>query len=156
MNFKVKLLPAILSILLCQLISHIRATLFVFLIEDTSIFQDCKNEPDYLAVTKVVDMSNLNVEILDDRVHMEGSFTVNWEADPDDRVEFKTELFKYERGSWQPTIFTMVQKDFCKTLFDEGDAWYTAWMQFVEPENQKCINQKGVSEFYDFFLVLKC
>lgn len=151
-----KLLPAILSILLCQFISHIQATLFVFLIEDTSIFQDCKNEPDYLAVTKVVDMSNLNVEILDDRVHMEGSFTVNWEADPDDRVEFKTELFKYERGSWQPTIFTMVQKDFCKTLFDEGDAWYTAWMQFVEPENQKCINQKGVSEVNDFFLVLKC
>ncbi|XP_065366857.1 uncharacterized protein LOC135959751 [Calliphora vicina] len=89
------------------------------------------------------DLSNLSVELLDDRVHMEGSFTMLWEADPSDRVELHTDLMKYERGSWQPTVFTMIQKDFCRTLFDESDIWYKTWAQFIDGDDLKCINNKG-------------
>ncbi|KAM7343819.1 uncharacterized protein ACRADG_010735 [Cochliomyia hominivorax] len=141
--FKVKYLATIPIILLCLRISLIRATLFVFLVEDSAIFSDCKNEPDFLGVKDVVDLSDLSVEPLEDSVHLEGSFQMLWDADPNDRIELKSELFKYERGSWQPTVFTMVLKDFCSTLFEEGDAWYTAWMQYVNEEDRKCINNKG-------------
>ncbi|TMW41953.1 hypothetical protein DOY81_012967, partial [Sarcophaga bullata] len=115
------------NLILCLIIGHL----------------DCENEPDYLGVADMMDLSDLKVELLDESVHMEGSVTMLWDADPDDRVELTTEVLKYERGGWQPTVFTMIQKDFCRTLFDEGDIWFKSWAQFIDADDLKCITNKG-------------
>ncbi|KNC23430.1 hypothetical protein FF38_13351 [Lucilia cuprina] len=142
MDIKLKIWLNFLLIMLHQSLI-VQGTLYVYLIEDPAIFQDCKNEPDYLGVADMFDLSNLSIELLDETVHMEGSFTMVWDADPDDRVELHTDLMKYERGSWQPTVFTMIQKDFCATLFDENDIWYKTWAQFIDSDDLKCITNKG-------------
>lgn len=141
-----------LNLILCVLISHLilstKGTLFVFLVESESIFQDCEDEPDYLGVADMMDLSDLKVELFDESVRLEGSIRMLWNADPDDRVELQAEVMKYERGGWQPTVFTMVQKDFCRTLFDEGDIWYKTWAQFIDVDDLKCITNKGVGKEY--------
>lgn len=144
MNFKLRFWQNILVTFLLHN-AHVKGTLYVFLVEDPTIFQDCKNEPDYLGVADMMDLSNLKVELLDESVHIEGSITMLWDVDPDDRVELRADVFKYERGSWQPTVFTIIEKDFCRTLFDENDIWFTTWAQFINGDDLKCITNKGVS-----------
>ncbi|XP_061396318.1 uncharacterized protein LOC133331946 [Musca vetustissima] len=92
-----------------------------------------------------MDMSNLNVEILEDSASLEGYVQMIWDVEPTDRIDFRADLLKSARGGWQPTVFSMVQKDFCSTLFDEDGFWYKAWGQFVDEDDRKCINHKGVT-----------
>ncbi|XP_073847089.1 uncharacterized protein [Musca autumnalis] len=120
------------------------ATIHLFLPEDAAIFSDCDDKTDVLGLDSFLDMSNLKVEILDESASIEGFAEVIWDVEPTDRIDFRADLLKSARGGWQPTVFSMAQKDFCSTLFDEDGFWYKAWGQFVDEEERKCFNNKGV------------
>lgn len=132
-------------LILCNIFSLSHGTIHIFLPEDAGIFSDCDDKPDALGLDSIFDMSNLEVEILEESASLEGYVEVIWDVEPTDRVDFKADLLKSARGGWQPTVFSMVQKDFCSTLFEEDGFWYKAWGQFVDEEDRKCINHKGVS-----------
>lgn len=59
---------------------------------------------------------------------------------PQIRFEFQ----KFQRGTWQPTVFTVIRKDFCSVIFTETEVWYDAITSKVVPEDRHCINEKGV------------
>lgn len=132
-------------LILCDIFSSSHGTIHIFLPEDAGIFSDCDDKPDVLGLDSLFDMSNLEVEILEESASIEGFVEVVWDVEPTDRVDFRADLLKSARGGWQPTVFSMVQKDFCSTLFQEDGFWYKAWGQFVDEEDRKCINHKGVS-----------
>lgn len=137
-------------------VNYAKGTIHLFLCEDESIFSNCDDKPDALGIADIFDMSNLKVEIGDDSVSMEGNFEVVWDVEPTDRIDLKAELLKSARGGWQPTVFSMVQKDLCATLFEEDAMWYKSWGKFVEEDDRKCINHKGVSGSEHYFEVSVC
>ncbi|XP_075166767.1 uncharacterized protein LOC142238921 [Haematobia irritans] len=120
-------------------------TIHLFLPEDPDLFTSCSDKSDVLGLDSIFDMSNLNVEILEESARVEGYVTMIWDVEPTDRIEFRADLYKSARGGWQPTVFSMIQKDLCSTLFEENGFWYNSWGQFVAEEERKCINNKGIT-----------
>lgn len=140
-------------ILLLARIDWTTGTIHLFLPEDPEIFSDCDDKSGVLGLDNFVDMSNLNVEIFDESASLEGFVTMIWDVEPSDRIDFKADLLKSARGGWQPTVFSMIQKDFCRDLFDENGFWFNSWGQFVDEDDRKCINHKGVSYILMYYIL---
>lgn len=57
-------------------------------------------------------------------------------------------MWRYERGSWEPTIFAINEKNFCNVMYNKDQYWYKYWTIHVtnlKEVESKCINHKGVS-----------
>jgi len=57
-------------------------------------------------------------------------------------------IFHYNRGTWEPTVFNVVTRDVCSTIFDKNTYWYTSWFQNLlnaDEIKEKCLITKDVS-----------
>jgi len=54
----------------------------------------------------------------------------------------------YNRGSWEPTLFSLATPDFCAAMFDENQSWFKYWTKYIsnrEEVQEKCFKTRGVS-----------
>jgi len=54
----------------------------------------------------------------------------------------------YNRGSWEPTVFSMATPDFCASMFDENQSWFKYWTKHISNRDEvmeKCFKTRGVS-----------
>lgn len=117
----------------------IQGAFYEFLFDDDEIFSACPGLPGSNGIHDVLDMSNINIEYHEGRVHINGNSTYVWsDVRPTDRIEvcvffFELEenveksfvflqitldILKYRRGAWQPTIFPLHLFDFCREQYN--------------------------------------
>ncbi|KAH8412064.1 hypothetical protein KR222_008334 [Zaprionus bogoriensis] len=135
--------------LLIVLAGSARATKFIFHTETERVFSECIDPPDgeVVDMNGLVDTSEMEFELTSsDTIAISGNITLVWSINPSDRVEAYFGLFKFDRGEWQKTLFSMNVKDFCKVLYDERQHWYKYWTQYVvnaDEVKSKCFNVPG-------------
>ncbi|XP_034127190.1 uncharacterized protein LOC117583114 isoform X2 [Drosophila guanche] len=90
-------------------------------------------------------------------VTLAGSMTSVWNIQPEDRVEMDLALLYFDRGNWQPTVFSLKSKDFCKSMYDEKQFWYKVWTGHVtnsKDVKDKCVHPGTKLEIEQYVLSL--
>lgn len=54
------------------------------------------------------------------------------------------EIFKKERGTWQPTVYSQKRDDACAACFSETEYWYS-YMENTPKDQKTCPFTEGVS-----------
>lgn len=165
MNFQIHCI----WILLTMSWAIIQGAFYEFLFDDDEIFSACPGLPGSNGIHDVLDMSNINIEYHEGRVHINGNSTYVWsDVRPTDRIEvcvfffrirrkywkiilpfafflqITLDILKYRRGAWQPTIFTLHLFDFCREQYNVHSRWYKVWSSNILEHDRKCINNYGV------------
>nr|XP_043066839.1 uncharacterized protein LOC108123116 [Drosophila bipectinata] len=127
-----------------------RASDYELLLEDPDIFSPCTDgPPGSIGVPEAFDLSQLEIEHNGDTLHVTGNVTLTWDVNPKDRITGKVEVFHFNRGNWEPTVFTMSTQDFCSIMYDRNQYWYKMWTGYITNRadvEKKCINTPGVSD----------
>ncbi|XP_016978722.1 uncharacterized protein LOC108044275 [Drosophila rhopaloa] len=121
---------------------------YEFLLEDPDILSPCTDgPPGAIDAREAVDFEHIVINAEADILHVSGNATVNWNVHPTDRITAKLELLHFNRGSWEPTVFTMNAKDFCSIMYDKNQYWYKYWTTYIinrDEVEEKCIKGPGV------------
>ncbi|XP_017143572.1 uncharacterized protein LOC108156558 [Drosophila miranda] len=148
------------AILLLAIVGHSSAGTYELLVADEKIFSDCPNQAKgTLNQHGMFDLSDLNRSMNADGVNIAGSMTCAWNIQPEDRVEMSITLLYFDRGTWQSTVFSLVSKDFCKSMYDEKQYWYKFWTQHFTNSadvKDKCVLYPGTKlQLEPFMLSLR-
>ncbi|XP_061394326.1 uncharacterized protein LOC133329884 [Musca vetustissima] len=132
----------------------VKAALYGFAFENDEMFDDCPDVPYSVNVLDIGDLSNIEMDYTDGFVSVSGNHTVTWEGvQPTDRIECIAEVYQFRRGAWQPTPFTIIEKDFCKVQFDPTSVWYQVWSKHIPEHLRICFNNYGIMYAYEPFTV---
>nr|XP_043067622.1 uncharacterized protein LOC108122660 [Drosophila bipectinata] len=96
------------------------------------------------------DFSHFNSTLRPDGMAIEGNLTVVWNIQPGDRIELTIQLLYMDRGTWQPTVFSINTKDFCKIMYDKRQFWYKFWTKHitnVDDIKDRCLTVPGVCTY---------
>ncbi|XP_073845979.1 uncharacterized protein isoform X2 [Musca autumnalis] len=121
------------------------ARLYQFFFENENLFDKCSDIPGNNGIHDMFDLTELNIEYSDGNVYLSGGSTNDWDVQPEDRIESRCEVFKYQSGSWQPTVYNLLSNDFCQDQYKEGSIWYQAWSKHIPTEERLCVNHKGLT-----------
>ncbi|XP_058983615.1 uncharacterized protein LOC109613956 [Musca domestica] len=125
---------------------------FDFIRDSEDIAEDCPNMPDTKGIFDIVDLTGLTIEFNEGYVSCSGEAKMMWEdVEPTDRIAGYGELFKFQRGTWQPTTFFVRVFNFCERQFDNNSIWYDIWTRHIREEHRKCINHYGHVYHYQPF-----
>ncbi|XP_034109811.1 uncharacterized protein LOC117571679 [Drosophila albomicans] len=119
---------------------------YKLVIDDPDVFMPCKEAPpDALDVTGLFNMDELEFALDGENIHIEGNTTLVWDIEPEDRVAVSGRLLHFERGNWEPTIFSIASNDFCSIMYDKDQYWYQYWTRYVinTEVHSKCVTHKG-------------
>ncbi|XP_075169252.1 uncharacterized protein LOC142241358 [Haematobia irritans] len=115
---------------------------FVFLNED--LFENCPDEPGTNGVHDLFNKDDLHVYYDDGEITVSGNVTNVWKnVQPTHRITGKFEIFKFFRGKWQVTPYTVFTSDWCGSMYDKTSLWYELWTQHIVEEDRVCINNYG-------------
>ncbi|XP_073848582.1 uncharacterized protein [Musca autumnalis] len=140
------------SFLLC-IIPLNYAKLYQFFFDNEHLFDKCSHIEGSNGIYDMVDITELNLEFSEGNINCSGNVTIIWDVQPEDRIEFHGEIFKYGRGSWQPTVYNVLSKDFCEAQYDKNLYWYQLWAKNIPTEEQICVNHKGLTYHHTPFSI---
>ncbi|XP_059223275.1 uncharacterized protein LOC106095641 [Stomoxys calcitrans] len=104
------------------------------------------NEEEAKGMSRLDDLAELNLvdEYADDMetILTSGNITLKIDVDPKTPVPFHTEIFKWERGTWVNSIFSLYRPDLCACLFSPTEIWYELAKQ-LPPKDRTCPPPKG-------------
>ncbi|XP_052852104.1 uncharacterized protein LOC128262093 [Drosophila gunungcola] len=133
----------ILLMLAVNLATSVWATDYYLLVEDPDVYSPCTDAPPgSISIPEAFNMDNMVFDLDENGIHVSGNATVKWSIPRTDRVSAGFRVMKFNRGSWEPTVFSQVTPNFCAVLFDKNQYWYKYWFQYVanhEEIKQKCI-----------------
>ncbi|XP_022214858.2 uncharacterized protein LOC111069218 [Drosophila obscura] len=144
------------SILLLAIVYRTSGATYELLVADESLFSDCPSQAKgTLNQHGMFDFSNFSSSMNPDGVTIAGSMTSVWDIQPKDRVEMAISLLYLDRGTWQPTGFSMVSSDFCGKMYDDKQYWYKFWSGHIANVNDvrdKCF-QRGTKLLMETYLL---
>ncbi|KAH8264305.1 hypothetical protein KR038_006358 [Drosophila bunnanda] len=144
-------------LILLRIVSPSTEIQYEFELEDDHVITKCLDDPKgFKDMNGLFDLSNLSFELGEEGVVVGGNLTSVWDVEPTDRIEFRTSTFYWERGFWQPTILNVVSPDFCKTMYDEKQLWYSIITKYVinkEEVKDKCVTHKGTVLVVEPYLI---
>uniref|UniRef100_A0A1I8NX48 MD-2-related lipid-recognition domain-containing protein n=1 Tax=Stomoxys calcitrans TaxID=35570 RepID=A0A1I8NX48_STOCA len=120
--------------------------------DDQTFFQACDAHDDggTTNLKELVEFNMIN-EYADDMetIITNGNVTILVDIDPQVPISLEVEIYKWERGTWVDSIFSIRRPNFCATAFSPKEFWYPFIKQFPE-ENRVCPPKKGhVYQFKD-------
>ncbi|XP_017031057.1 uncharacterized protein CheB42b [Drosophila kikkawai] len=105
---------------------------YEMLIEDPDIYSRCtEGPPDSITVQEAFDLDDLTIAMESDILHVSGNVTAKWEVHPTDRIVARVDILHFNRGTWDPTVFSMVTQDFCSVMYDRNQYWFKYWTTYV-------------------------
>ncbi|XP_033156188.1 uncharacterized protein LOC117138297 [Drosophila mauritiana] len=108
------------------------ATDYELLLEDPDIFSPCtEGPPGSINIHQAVNLDDIVVDQEGDILHVSGNATVVWDVQPTDRITARLDLFHFNRGNWEPTVFSMATQNFCSIMYDKNQYWYKYWTRFI-------------------------
>ncbi|EDW67110.1 uncharacterized protein [Drosophila virilis] len=129
--------------------------------ENEDIFTDCPNKPsNVLNVSGLFDTSESTFKTDFVSVRFSGNLTCVWNIQPGDRIQVSFVLNRFDRGTWQPTVFSIMVPDLCSALYDEEQYWYKYWSKYIinkEQVKDKCIlpGTKFIHETFDLDILFE-
>uniref|UniRef100_A0A1A9WR51 MD-2-related lipid-recognition domain-containing protein n=1 Tax=Glossina brevipalpis TaxID=37001 RepID=A0A1A9WR51_9MUSC len=130
---------------------QILSALYYFIPEYPEVYRKCSDKPG-IEVSDFVDKSHLDSYFDDKGVHLNGSILVTWDITQTDHVMMTAELKKFDRGTWQRTVFLTQIPDFCQSMMDITSFVYQGWSRHIVPEDLQCVG-KGIRYRYEPFYV---
>ncbi|XP_036672470.3 uncharacterized protein [Drosophila suzukii] len=123
--------------------------------EDT--FVECTDgPPGSIPMHEAFQVDNLGAEVVPEGIYVSGNATTIWNFPRTDRLSARISIFHYNRGTWEPTVFNVVTRDVCSTIFDKNTYWYTSWFQNLlnaDEIKEKCLITKDTVLVYNPFLL---
>ncbi|XP_052836519.1 uncharacterized protein LOC128252659 [Drosophila gunungcola] len=143
----------ILLLTVVSLLSHANGAKYELSVADEDIFSSCNSpDPGTLDINGLMDLSELSTSMSAEGVTISGNATLIWDINLEDRVQMNTNLLYFDRGTWTPTAFSMVSKDFCKSMYDKNQYYYKYWTGYITNDIQdKCINVPGTKIIHKTF-----
>ncbi|XP_017001558.2 uncharacterized protein CheB42b [Drosophila takahashii] len=135
---------------------------YELLIEDPDILSPCTDgPPGSINARQAANFEDLVIEHETDVLHVSGNITMIWDVQPTDRIAARLDVFHQNRGTWEPTVFSMATQDFCSIMYDKNQYWYKYWTGFIINRHdvaKKCFRERGtvlVHEPFDLKLKLE-
>uniref|UniRef100_A0A1B0B3G2 MD-2-related lipid-recognition domain-containing protein n=1 Tax=Glossina palpalis gambiensis TaxID=67801 RepID=A0A1B0B3G2_9MUSC len=124
--------------------------LYRFIPEDVDLFRDCQHQPKLRGINDFLNLSDFGLSYNDEGIHTNGTIVVVWDVEENDRISVHCELKKFVRGTWQPTMFSVIIKDLCKQMKDTTSIVYDAWTRHITSKDIHCLakGRKYVHEPY--------
>ncbi|XP_030387909.1 uncharacterized protein LOC115634372 [Scaptodrosophila lebanonensis] len=134
---------------------------YELILEDPDIFSDCSNAPPGASnIHGILDLEHVTLTSDGNTIHVKGNASTVWNVDPADRVRASASMYHFERGAWEPTVFSMSNQNFCAIMYGKNEYWYKYWTQHISNRKdveQKCLNTPGtvfVLEPFDLKITL--
>ncbi|XP_017043694.1 uncharacterized protein LOC108089808 [Drosophila ficusphila] len=145
---------AILLILVVT-VSGIWATDYMVILEE--LYSPCTDgPPESISLDEAFDLSNLDAEIAPDGIHVSGNVTTLWSFPRSDRLSARVNIFHFNRGTWDPTVFSVHTYDLCTAMFDKNTYCYkTLFQNTANPDElrDKCLMTKDAIIVYNPFIM---
>ncbi|XP_052851849.1 uncharacterized protein LOC128261934 [Drosophila gunungcola] len=133
------------------------ATDYNLLPEDPDLYVPCTDgPPGSFGLSEAVDMTNIVIDQDPDGIHISGNCTVVWNIPLTDRIAARMVVMHYDRGTWEPTVFSIHTPNICQVMFDEDQYWFKNWFKHFanrEEISEKCLGTKGTVLVYNPFTV---
>ncbi|XP_016927432.4 uncharacterized protein [Drosophila suzukii] len=143
------------SLILVMAVSGTRAVDYFLELEE--LYSECTNGPvGSVPLDVAFNVDNFRSVIDADGVHVSGNVTTVWDFDRTDRLSGKINVFRYNRGTWEPTLFNLATHKVCSVIFDKKSYWYKWWFQYIanqEEIQEKCIITKDTVLVHNPFVV---
>ncbi|XP_017050264.1 uncharacterized protein LOC108094281 [Drosophila ficusphila] len=134
-------------LLLVVILASSWAADYELLLEDPDVFAPCTEPPPgSIGIDEAFNLDGLSFNQDSEIIHISENITTMWDVQPDDRVSARFVVLRFNRGSWEPTLFSMVSPNFCKDMFDENQSWFKYWtVHFANREEikEKCFTTRG-------------
>ncbi|XP_058978103.1 uncharacterized protein LOC131802247 [Musca domestica] len=128
--------------LLCitSLFFHMKAHDYAIVGDDMSFIQPCDESEDD-GTTKLGELVTfyLNHDYAEDMetIVSNGNITINVGIPAETQILGEMEIYKWERGHWVNTVFSIKRPDSCAAIFDPSEFWYPLVAQLPE-EDRVC------------------
>ncbi|XP_017093593.2 uncharacterized protein [Drosophila bipectinata] len=120
---------------------------YEMLLEDPDIFSPCTEPPPGSAgIRGLLNMDDLVKSQEDETIHVSENASTTWELQPTDRISARFAMMHFNRGTWEPTVFSVATPDFCSVMFDEDQYWYKYWTKNIlnrDEVEEKCLRTPG-------------
>ncbi|KAL7735956.1 hypothetical protein ACLKA6_002389 [Drosophila palustris] len=139
----------------CVLGSGPKADDYKMIIDDPDIFMPCRDPPPGSQdVFGLMNIDELKFTLNGDNIHIEGNATTVWDIEPNDRIAATGRLMHYDRGTWEPTVFSIAANDFCNIMYDPDQYWYKYWTTHITNKDSvqsNCLHTKGTKLIHEPF-----
>ncbi|EDW03668.1 uncharacterized protein LOC6561662 [Drosophila grimshawi] len=148
-------------VLLILFLNQSSAIKYRFNFENEGVFSDCANEPRSVKnMEGLADLSEMTFKYNMEFVALSGNITYIWDIQPGDRVQCDIQVFRFDRGSWLPTILSLSIADMCSKLYDESQYWYKSWTKNIiniDEIKDKCVypGTKAIHKSFDLDIVIE-
>ncbi|XP_017043693.1 uncharacterized protein LOC108089807 [Drosophila ficusphila] len=142
-------------LILC--VTKIWATDYVLRVEDSDVYTPCtEGPPGSISINEAFDVSEMVVDMDEEGLHVSGNITTLWDFPRTDRISVRVYVLYFNRGTWEPTLFSTYTPDFCAVMFDPNIFWFKYWFKnFINQDEiqEMCLTTKGTVMRYNSFLV---
>ncbi|XP_016982148.2 uncharacterized protein LOC108046781 isoform X1 [Drosophila rhopaloa] len=144
---------AVILLTVLSLLSIANGAQYELTVLDEEIFSICPNsEPGTLDMNGLMDLSELKTSMNAEGITVSGNSTLRWDIQLEDRVQMNVNLLYFDRGSWTPTVFSQVFKDFCKSMYDSSQLHYKYWSGHITNDvRNKCVSVPGTKMMYETY-----
>ncbi|XP_017078190.1 uncharacterized protein LOC108112610 [Drosophila eugracilis] len=120
---------------------------YELLLEDPDVLSPCTDgPPGSINARQAVNFDDVTIEQDSDTIHLSGNATLTWDVQPTDRITARLDFLHFNRGTWEPTVFSMSTQDFCAIMYDQTQYWYKYWTGFITNRHEvekKCLKAPG-------------
>ncbi|KAM8720597.1 hypothetical protein ACLKA7_006609 [Drosophila subpalustris] len=131
----------VLFALLLSLLLLAESTDYDIVVDEKMWMSACNSEDDEgnTPISDVMDVSDLSFVLDDDyeTLYISGDITVKLER-PVTPIKIEVNVKHWERSQWVPTIISIKRDDFCKSLEDPFEFWYTFIATQIPKEERPC------------------
>ncbi|XP_017031056.1 uncharacterized protein [Drosophila kikkawai] len=128
---------------------------YELLLEDPDVFSRCTEpQPGALHFEDLFNKDDLELDQEAEIIHISGDLTTIWDVQPTDRISARFAVMHFERGSWEPTVFSLATGDFCSVMFERDSYWFKQWTSHISNRKEiqeKCLNTRGTTLVHDPF-----
>ncbi|XP_073832458.1 uncharacterized protein [Musca autumnalis] len=122
------------------LLFKVKAHNYAIVGDDMSLIQPCDASEDD-GTTKLAEIATfyLDHDYAEDMetIISNGNITINVDIPQGTLILGEIEIYKWERGHWVNTVFSIKRDDACSALLDPSEFWYPLIAQFPE-EDRMC------------------
>ncbi|XP_017078188.1 uncharacterized protein LOC108112609 [Drosophila eugracilis] len=129
---------------------------YELILEDLDVFSPCTEPPPgSIGFLDAFNIDDLRLDQDSDIIHISENVTSTWDdVEPTDRISARFTVMHFDRGNWEPTLFSMATPDFCAAMFDENQSWFKYWTKYIsnrEEIKEKCFKTRGTVLSHDPF-----
>ncbi|EDV36821.1 uncharacterized protein Dana_GF11757 [Drosophila ananassae] len=120
---------------------------YEMILEDPDVFSPCTEPPPgSVGVKGLLNLDNLVTSQDSETIHISENVSTTWEVEPTDRISARIAMMHFNRGTWEPTVFSVATPDFCSVMFNEDQYWYKYWTKHIinrEEAEKNCLRVPG-------------